>query len=231
MLRTHSIRTNRTRTQRWRVQIEWERWEKKESLEKSVARFFSLFSAIFWFQCTHDLEHIQILCLLLLFFFNVYIMWPIHYRNVCILLVALPRQSDREKEQKISSRYRTCTAASNRIWLQSMDTIAAIPFFTFCSNAMSSLSHSLYLYIYFRFVLCIVRTIFHVKILNCFVMSLFFSRHSIIVLSITQWFQMRDNFLVEWQKWFSFFTSSFFSLIFQRFVFYVFCDSFKLFCK
>lgn len=44
MLRTHSIRTNRTRTQRWRVQIEWERREKKGISWKICCAFFFRYS-------------------------------------------------------------------------------------------------------------------------------------------------------------------------------------------
>lgn len=122
--------------------------KKRESLEKSVAffslrffhfLFFFLFffwlCAIFWFRCTHDLEHIQILYLLFhssCFFLssNVYIMVTYSLSEcVCILYTLQERKSAYcTAEHSICWIYRTCTAASNRIWL---DTIALIPFFAF----------------------------------------------------------------------------------------------------
>lgn len=44
-------------------------WKNKNRISKNLLRFFLCRSVIFWFQCTHELEHIQISCLFLAVYF------------------------------------------------------------------------------------------------------------------------------------------------------------------
>lgn len=105
--------------------------KRKRNLEKSSACYCFFFflssllvcSVIFWFQCTHELEHIQIfICLLIIFFFQL-ISRCLYY--VTYSLSECVNSSGFFFSIEISSRYRTCTQL-HLIVFQAVDAIAVI---------------------------------------------------------------------------------------------------------
>lgn len=131
--------------------------EKKE-FQKKIVCVSPISSVIFWFPCTHELEHIQILMFSFSygFYFEMSILCDLFIIGMYAFFGTL---FSARSLQRLSHVH---TAASNRIWLYRCN-CDAIPFFS--PSSVSFFIDSLYLY---AFTSLSVRTTIHVKILNCF---------------------------------------------------------------
>lgn len=125
----------------------------------SISSFFPFFylllllfwrcAAIFWFRCsqwswTHSNTLFTFSFFLFLFSPNVYIIGDLFIIGMCAYFTRSKRKRVHPAQPSICSKYRTCTAASNRIRL---DTIALIPFIA-CSLCPFLFVH----FIFFRLV-------------------------------------------------------------------------------